>query len=116
MNSDDLKERTKIFGLRTIKFVEKLSNNKTPDILVRQLIRSATSVGANYRAACLARSRADFAFKISIVAEEADESAFWLELLLGANLINGQEVRELMCEANELTAIFVASGRTAKLK
>ena len=116
MNSDELKKRTKEFGLKVIDVVNMLPKTKTAEILGRQLIRSATSVGANYRAACLARSRADFVSKIGIDAEESDESAYWLETLLEAKIMDGLDLGKLLKEANELTAIFVASIRTAKLK
>jgi four helix bundle protein len=116
MNSEELKKRTKEFGLRVIDVFNKIPKARTAEFLGRQLIRSATSVGANYRAACLARSRADFVSKIGIVAEEADESAYWLETLLEAKLMDGSSLNELLKEANELTAIFVASIRTARLR
>jgi four helix bundle protein len=84
------------------------------DVLVRQLAKAATSVGANYRAACRARSKTDFISKITIVEEEADETQYWLELLMDLDLANRKEVAALMEEAKELTAIFTASGKTAK--
>jgi four helix bundle protein len=83
-------------------------------VVARQLIKAATSVAANYRAACRARSLAEFAAKIGVVAEEADESEFWLELTLEAELLRGEKVVELRREAGELTAIFTASRDTAK--
>ena len=84
------------------------------DVFGRQLLRCATSVGANYRAACRSRSRADFVSKMGTVEEEADESAYWLEYFLDASIGNKSEVTRLFEEANELTAIFTASGRTAR--
>jgi four helix bundle protein len=84
--------------------------------ITRQLLRSATSVAANYRAVCRARSRADFISKLGIVLEEADESLFWLELLVDAGLLQSEEAKMPLCEANELVAIFVTSLRTAKQK
>ena len=87
---------------------------KTSDVLGKQLLRSATSVGANYRAACRARSRADFISKIAVVEEEADECLYWLELLGESGLVSTPALRTLLKEADELTAIFTAAGKTAK--
>jgi four helix bundle protein len=114
MNNENLKKRTKRFALEIIKFVESLPSDKTWAVLGRQLLRSGTSVGANYRAACRAKSPADFIFKMGIVEEEADESSFWIELLLEAEKISGEKVDALFKESNELVAISVASIRTAK--
>ena len=114
MNSEELKRRTLAFGLQVIEFIEALPTSKSTEVLGRQLLRCATSVGANYRAACRARSVADFVSKINVVEEEADESAYWLTLLLDTNLANRQTALVLLKEADELTAIFTASGRTAK--
>jgi four helix bundle protein len=114
MNTVELKLRTKKFALRVIRVVHSLPKSKTSDVLGHQLLRSATSVGANYRAACRARSQADFISKITIVEEEADESCYWLELINEAELIEKDKLNELMKEASELTAIFTASGKTAK--
>ncbi len=83
-------------------------------MLGNQLLRSATSVEANYRAACRARSKADFISKIAIVEEEADESLFWLELIAESGLMNTERLKDLTKEADELTAIFTATGKTAK--
>jgi len=114
MQAEELKKRTKDFALRIIKLVEYLPRTKTADVIGRQLLRSATSVGANYRAACRARSRADFVSKICVVEEEADESAYWLEILIEAKITDDHDITSLLGEANELTAIFTASGRTVK--
>ena len=114
METEELKRRTKEFGLRVIKLVEQLPRSKTADVIGQQLLRSATSVGANYRAACRARSQADFVSKICVVEEEADESAYWLELPEAAKIVSEAEISSLLKEADELTAIFVASGKTAK--
>jgi four helix bundle protein len=114
MNSDELKGRTKKFGLRIIKLYEALSKTRKGEILGNQLLRAGTSVGANYRAACRAKSNADFIYKIEIVEEEADESAYWLELISESNIIKKNLLEDLLKEANELTAIFTSSGRTAK--
>lgn len=111
---DALKNRTKAFALRIINLVESLPNTKTGDVIGRQVIRSGTSVGANYRSACRARSDADFISKIGIVEEETDETLFWLELLVESGLVKEDRLRDLMKEADELTAIFTASGKTAK--
>lgn len=114
MDAEELKARTKAFALRVIHLVEALPKNRTGDVIGRQLLRAATSVGANYRAACRARSQVEFAAKIGIVEEEADESAYWLELVIEAGLVPAAKVQDLLAEANELVAIFVASARTAK--
>lgn len=114
MRSAELSTRTKQFGLAVIRLVEALPRSKTTDVVERQLIRCATSVGANYRAACRGRPQADFIAKIGVVEEEADESAYWLEVLLETTLGETGEVARLLKEAHELTAIFTASGRTAR--
>ncbi len=111
---NDLKLRTKRFALDTIKFCSQLPNKAEFQVISRQLIRSATSVAANYRAVCRAKSKPDFINKLSIVEEEADESAFWLEML--AELRNGDKVElaRLSDEASQLTAIMVSSKKTAR--
>ncbi len=114
MNGDELKERTKKFALRIIKLVESLPKTVTGKILGNQLIRSGTSVAANYRAACRARTKAEFVSKIGIVIEEADESVFWLELIVESKLLKKEFVQSLLNEASEITAIMVASSNTAK--
>jgi four helix bundle protein len=114
MNPEILKERTKQFGLRILNLYEELSKTSKGKILGNQLLRSGTSVGANYRAACRAKSNPDFVYKIQIVEEEADESAFWLELISESNIIKENRLEDMLKEANELTAIFTASGKTAK--
>ncbi|MDW8437763.1 MAG: four helix bundle protein [Chloroherpetonaceae bacterium] len=114
MTSDELKARTKQFALRIIKLTEALPKTMTADVIGRQLLRSATSVAANYRSACRARSRADFVSKITVVEEEADETMFWLELIVESGLMSENRLADLYKEAKELTAIFTASGRTAK--
>ena len=116
MDSNELKDRTRHFALDVIKVASTIPSNRTADIICRQLLRSATSVGANYRAACRARSRADFVSKITIVEEEADESLYWLELLIASNFGDAAVLNKLRKESDELTAIFTAAGRTAKLK
>jgi four helix bundle protein len=114
MTSEELKNRTKRFALDVIRLGDKLPQKKATEVIFGQLVRSATSVGANYRSACRARSQADFISKITIVEEEADESSYWIELLDESGLMNKEHLSNLLTEANELTAIFTASGRTAK--
>jgi len=114
MKPEELKRRTKAFGLDVIRFVEGLPSSRTADVIGRQLTRSAASVGANYRAACRARSKADFVSKVGVVEEEVDESAYWLELLRETKIARDDVVASLLREAGELTAIFAASEKTAK--
>ena len=114
MNSDELKFRSRDFGLKIIAFIEGFPSTKAADVISRQLLRSAVSVGANYRSACRAKSRNDFICKINIAEEEADESAYWLEMIMGSQLASADEVFPLLKEASELAAIFTASGKTAK--
>lgn len=114
MNKEELKNRTKQFALRIIKLVEELPSTKVGHTIGNQIIRSGTSVAANYRAACRARSSADFISKITIVEEECDETLFWLELIVDSNLMKIERLKELLKEADELTAIFTATGKTAK--
>ncbi len=114
MNAEELKTRTKVFALNVIGITSALPKTREADVLGRQLLRSATSVGANYRSACRARSKADFISKIGIVEEEADESMYWMELLLDSQLISPGKIIPLISEIKGLTAIFTASGRTAK--
>jgi four helix bundle protein len=114
MNPAELKARTRQFALRVIHLVESMPRGRTADVLGRQLLRSATSVGANYRAACRARSRADFISKIAIAEEEADESLYWLELISESEIMKADRLTGLIKEADELTAILAAAGRTAR--
>jgi len=115
MDKIELKRRSQRFGVDVIKFIEKLPNGRSLNALCNQLIRSSTSVGANYRSACRGKSTADFINKIIIVEEEADECVYWLELMEMAELVNPKNIALLKKEANELTAIFTAIGKTAKL-
>ena len=115
MTSDELKQRTKTFALRVIRLVENLPNNMTGKVLGNQLIRSATSVGANYRAACRSRSKQEFVSRIKVVEEEADESLFWLELIMEKNIFKLEKINGLIKEADELTAIFTSTNKTAKV-
>lgn len=114
VSKNDLKERTKRFALLIIKLVESLPRGRTAEVIGRQLLRAGTSVGANYRAACRARSRADFIAKMGIVEEEADETIYWLELLVEGGILKFAEVELLMKEGTEILAIIVSSIRTAK--
>ena len=116
MNEEDLKKRTKQFALRVIKMSEALPNTVVGRVIERQIVRSGTAVGANYRSACRGRSKAEFASKLAHVEEEADETAYWLELIGEAGLLNADLLAELLKEANELTAIMAASRITAKRK
>jgi four helix bundle protein len=114
MDADALRKRTKEFAIRVLRLIDSMPRGRSEDILANQLARAATSVGANYRAACKSRSRADFISKITIVEEEADESQYWLELLSALGKADEKEVLTMLEEARELTAIFTASGKTAK--
>ncbi len=114
MDKNDLKERTKQFALRVVRLCTALPSTQASRVVGGQLLRSGTSVGSNYRAACRARSRADFISKIGIVEEEADESAFWLELLIESGTMPKRRLSPLLTEANEICAIAARSGRTAK--
>ena len=112
MTEIEMKQRTKAFALRVIKLVNSLSRELVARRLGDQLLRSGTSVGANYRAVCRARSKADFINKLGIVEEEADESAFWMELLIESGLVPQCRLEKLLDEANQLTAIMVASRKS----
>ena len=116
MDEKELKKRTKQFALRIIRLVNALPKNIEGQSIGKQLIRSGTSVGANYRSACRGRSKAEFVAKLGIVEEEADESAFWMELIIEGGLLEKELVEPLLKEANELVAIMVASRKSAKSK
>ena len=111
--SKELKQRTKRFGLRILILLDNLPNMIGERAVANQIVQSATSVGANYRAACRARSRAEFASKIGTVAEEADESLYWLEVIDEGKLVSHQKIASLLKEADELTAIFTSARRSA---
>jgi four helix bundle protein len=113
MNADDFKKRTKQFALRILKLVEALPNTVAGRTIGGQLVRSGTSVGSNYRAACRGRSKAEFIAKLGIVEEEADESAYWLELIIEGALMNAPLVQPLLDEANELTRMTAKSRVTS---
>ena len=112
--SEDLRTRTKSFAIRVIRLVNALPYNRTGDVIGRQLLRSACSVGANYRAACRGRSRAEFVAKLGIVEEEADECCYWLELLIESELLKESLLTDLLRESHEITAMIVASIKTVK--
>ncbi len=112
MTEAELKARTKSFGLRVIRLVETLPASRTSNVIANQLLRSSTSVGANYRAACRGRSAAEFVAKLGVVEEEADESCYWLEMLRDANLVKAALLTDILREANEITAIMAASRKT----
>jgi four helix bundle protein len=116
MKHDNLKDRTKKFALRVIRLVEALPKGKSADVIGKQLLRSGTSVAANYRAACRAKSSADFIAKMGTVEEEADESIFWMELLIESKLVAKGLLLDLMKEADEILAIIVSSIKTARRK
>jgi len=115
MNRILLQQRTKQFNIDVIRLCENFPKNAAGFEIAKQLIRSAGSVGASYRATKRAKSTADFIYKVEIVLEEADESHYWLEIVRDSNLKNGIEVDKLIKEAAELTAIFAATDKTAKL-
>ena len=112
MNEQEFKKRTKELALRVIKLVSSLPKNTVSEVIGKQLIRSGTSVGANYRAACRARSTADLIAKLRIVEEEADECLYWMELIVEAKLVDVANLRSIMSETNEILAMTVASIKT----
>jgi four helix bundle protein len=110
----ELKKRTKSFAIRIVTLFRSLPHSPDAQTLGKQLLRCGTSVAANYRAVCRARSQAEFVARMSIVVEEADETVFWLELLSETGVVNETRTKDLLIEANELVAIFGASLRTSK--
>ena len=114
MTEKELKIRTRRFAVNILNFVDQLPNRRSSNIISNQLGRSASSVAANYRAACRARSHSEFISKIGIVEEEADETSFWLDIISETNNASKEKVDPLLTEARELTAIFTASNKTAK--
>ena len=114
MTPDELKKRLRAFALRCIKLADSFPKNAAGQVIGRQLIKSSTSAAANYRAACAARSHADFVNKLGIVEEEADESNFWIDFAPDAGLTQRDLVDDLLQEGQELVAIIVASEKTAK--
>jgi four helix bundle protein len=109
-----LKQRTKVFALRIIRMTQALPRNREADVIGRQILRSATSIAANYRAAGRGRSRAEFKAKLAIVIEEADETVLWLELLAESGIVKAARLRDVLDEANQLLALFAASWQTLK--
>jgi four helix bundle protein len=109
-----LKQRTKAFALRIIRMTQALPRSREADVMARQVLRSATSIAANYRAASRGRSRAEFTAKLGVVIEETDETVLWLELLSESSIIKPSRLHDLLDEANQLLAIFAASWRTLK--
>jgi four helix bundle protein len=115
MNKSELENRTKVYAVRAIHFVSELPKSKVADVLTYQLLKSATSIGANYREANRAASRGDFSHKISIVEKEASETHYWLELLEEAQLGKPDARAWLLQEADQLIAIFTRIGKSTKL-
>jgi len=114
MNPIELKTRTKAFAVRVIKLVDKLPDSRASNAIARQMVRSGMSVGANYRAACRAKSRADFIAKLGIVEEECDETVYWMELLVESGKMKLDAITGLMNEATQILAIIVASINTTR--
>jgi four helix bundle protein len=112
--SDELKNRTKAFSLRVIKMVDRLPKRQVTQIVGNQILRSGTSVGANYRAACRARSKKEFIAKLGIVEEECDETIYWMELLNEGGWVSKEKIEPIKKEAEEILRIMVASSKTAK--
>jgi len=112
--SEQLRERTKQFAIRIVRLFRALPKTEEARIIGKQALRSGTSIAANYRAVCRARSKAEFVAKMGVVVEEADETVFWLELLVDTAVLSQTRMNGLLTEANELLAIFAASQRTAK--
>ncbi len=116
MNQQEFKNRTKQLAIRTIKMVESLPQTTTAQVIGKQVLRSSTSVGANYRAACRAKSTPDMLYKLAIVEEEADETSYWLELLVEAQIVPTARLKNLMSEVDEITAMIVSSIKTLRQK
>lgn len=114
MDREELKKRTRDFAHRCVKLALALPQSPLGDHIKRQLIKCSTSVAANYRAACIAQSKASFVSKLSIVIEEVDESCFWLEFIIDEKLLNEKQVALLLNEGEELTSIFISSRKTIK--
>jgi four helix bundle protein len=117
MNSEkhqELRTRTKAFALRIIRMSQALPRNREANVILNQVLRSATGIAANYRAAGRSRSKAEFIAKIGVVVEEADETVFWLEMLADSGIVRPEKLANLQAEATELVAIFTASRKTAR--
>ena len=113
---EELRERTKQFAIRIVMLFRSLPKTDDARVLGKQVLRSGTSVAANYRAVCRARSKAEFVSKMGVVVEEADETVFWLELIAETGIVAKQRMQDLLQEANELLRLFVASRETAKTR
>ncbi len=116
MTEQEFKDRTKQIALRVIRLVESLPDTNTAQVIGKQLLRSATSVGANYRAACRGKSTADILHKLAIVEEEADESLYWLELLIESKIVSEKKLSILVNDINEIVAMTVSSIKTLRSK
>ena len=114
MTEKEFKNRTKDIAIRVIRLVETLPNSHSAQVIGKQLLRSATSIGANYRAACRGKSTADLLHKLAIVEEEADESIYWLELLIEAEIVSEKKLAVLMSDINEIVAMTVSSVKTLR--
>jgi four helix bundle protein len=114
VNKEELKQRTKSYALRTIKLVKALPNDSVGRAIGNQLIRSGTSIAANYRAACRGRSKAEFIAKIGTVIEETDKSGLWLELIVEGGILKRGLIEPILKETNELLAIFITTSKTAR--
>ena len=114
MDEQEFKRRTKMLALQVIELAEELPKTRTADVIGRQLVRCGTSVGANYRSACRGKSTADVLAKLAIVEEEADETSYWLELLVEAGIVAEPRVTPLLKESNEVVAMIVASIKTLR--
>ncbi|PYP91326.1 MAG: four helix bundle protein [Candidatus Angelobacter sp. Gp1-AA117] len=112
--TEELRNRTKQFAIRIVRLFQALPKSSEAQVMGKQLLRCGTSVGANYRAACRSRSKAEFIARMGIVAEEADESVFWLELIEETRILNPKQLEEILKEARQLAAIFSASHKTAR--
>jgi len=112
MTESEMKARTKAFALRILKLADAIPRTRSGNAIANQLVRCGSSVAANYRALCRAKSRPDFIHKTSVVEEEADESCFWLEMIIDAKLLPAARVLPLLREANEITAMLVATRKT----
>ena len=116
MDAKTFKQRTKKFGLMIIRLADSLPRTRSADVLGKQILRSGTSVGANYRAACRAKSTADMLYKLKIVEEEGDETLYWLELMGESGIVPKDQLAGLMEECNQLLAMTVASIKTLRAK
>ena len=114
MNEKDMKDRTKALEIRVIRMTEALPRTRAAEVIARQVVRIATSIGANYRAACRSRSAAEFASKLAQVEEEADETAYWIELLMESGLMKRERLSSLLRETDEIVRIIVASIKTVR--